>query len=55
MGAELTERMAQALPSARTTMIAAAGHDLHLDQPARWREAVEAFLLTCWMIDSTPP
>jgi hypothetical protein len=27
-------------------MIAAAGHDLHLDQPERWREAVEGFLAT---------
>jgi pimeloyl-ACP methyl ester carboxylesterase len=44
MGAEFAERMAGALPSARAVTIAAAGHDLHLEQPARWREAVEAFL-----------
>ncbi len=46
MGAELAEGMAHALPSARTAMIAAAGHDLHLDQPERWREAVDGFLAT---------
>ena len=44
MDAAFAERMAAALPSARAVTIAAAGHDVHLDQPARWREAVEAFL-----------
>jgi pimeloyl-ACP methyl ester carboxylesterase len=44
VGAEPAERMVQALPSGRATVIAAAGHDVHLDQPLWWREAVEGFL-----------
>jgi pimeloyl-ACP methyl ester carboxylesterase len=46
MGAEPAERMKGALPSARTVAIAGAGHDLHLEQPSRWREVVSGFLET---------
>jgi pimeloyl-ACP methyl ester carboxylesterase len=31
-------------PYARLIEIADAGHDLHLDQPVRWRAAVAGFL-----------
>lgn len=44
--AEFAERMVRALPTASTAAIAGAGHDVHLDQPSRWREAVEGFLAT---------
>ncbi len=33
-----------ALPSARVVEIAGAGHDVHLDRPEAWREALEGFL-----------
>jgi pimeloyl-ACP methyl ester carboxylesterase len=36
--------MAERLPGTRVVELAAAGHDLHLDQPAAWREVIEAFL-----------
>ena len=36
--------MADALPGARLAEIADAGHDVHLDQPERWRAVVQAFL-----------
>jgi pimeloyl-ACP methyl ester carboxylesterase len=36
--------MADALPGAALVEIADAGHDVHLDQPERWRAAVEGFL-----------
>ncbi len=39
-------RMVELLPGARLAEIADAGHDLHLDQPGRWREELEAFLAT---------
>jgi pimeloyl-ACP methyl ester carboxylesterase len=39
-----TRRMAELLPHTRVAEIADAGHDLHLDQPGRWREVVENFL-----------
>jgi pimeloyl-ACP methyl ester carboxylesterase len=37
-------RMAELLPGTRVAEIEDAGHDLHLDQPSRWREIVENFL-----------
>ncbi len=46
VGAEGAERMVRALPCARAATIAGAGHDVHLDQPSRWREAVEVFVAT---------
>lgn len=36
--------MAQILPHGRYIQIEHAGHDLHLEQPAAWRQAVEDFL-----------
>jgi pimeloyl-ACP methyl ester carboxylesterase len=39
-----TRRMVEKLTGARAAEIADAGHDLHLEQPARWRETLEAFL-----------
>jgi pimeloyl-ACP methyl ester carboxylesterase len=39
-----SERMLQLLPGSRVAEIADAGHDVHLDQPERWRAAVEDFL-----------
>ncbi len=41
---EETTRMAELLPDTRLAEIEDAGHDLHLDQPGRWREVVENFL-----------
>jgi pimeloyl-ACP methyl ester carboxylesterase len=38
------ERMAELLPGCRLAEIAGAGHDLHLDQPERWRQVVTDFL-----------
>jgi pimeloyl-ACP methyl ester carboxylesterase len=32
------------LPQARHVALAGASHDLHLDRPAAWREAVSRFL-----------
>ena len=43
---EETERMAGSLPGARLAEVEDAGHDLHLDQPARWRSVVVAFIAT---------
>jgi pimeloyl-ACP methyl ester carboxylesterase len=39
-----TRRMVEELAGARAVEIADAGHDLHLEQPLLWREALEAFL-----------
>jgi pimeloyl-ACP methyl ester carboxylesterase len=36
--------MANRIPQGRYEQIAQAGHDLHLDQPERWRQVAEAFL-----------
>jgi pimeloyl-ACP methyl ester carboxylesterase len=36
--------MVDRLPHARLVEIPGAGHDLHLDSPAEWREAVSDFL-----------
>jgi len=41
-----TVRMLESVPQARLVEIANAGHDLHLDQPQRWRESLEGFLST---------
>jgi pimeloyl-ACP methyl ester carboxylesterase len=41
---EVVERMAAEAPRATSAVVPAAGHDLHLHQPARWRELLEAFL-----------
>jgi pimeloyl-ACP methyl ester carboxylesterase len=38
------ERMTGLLPGSRLVEIPDAGHDVHLDQPGRWRAAVEEFL-----------
>ena len=40
------QRMAEWLPGARLAEIAQAGHDLHLDQPDRWRNVVLEFIAT---------
>lgn len=40
----LAHRMLSEQPLASLVEIPKAGHDLHLDNPAAWREAVEAFL-----------
>jgi pimeloyl-ACP methyl ester carboxylesterase len=41
---EIALRMAQLHPAAQLAEISGTGHDLHLEQPEKWREAVEAFL-----------
>lgn len=41
-----TQRMLQLLPQSRLVEIADSGHDIHLDQPERWREALETFIST---------
>ncbi len=38
------QEMAGRIPHGRYVPIAQAGHDLHLDQPERWRQVAEAFL-----------
>jgi pimeloyl-ACP methyl ester carboxylesterase len=40
----LVERMVAEAPHATSAVVADAGHDLHLHQPDRWREVIEAFL-----------
>lgn len=42
--AELVARMVAEAPQATPAVVAGAGHDLHLHEPERWREVVEAFL-----------
>jgi len=42
--AELVERMVAEGQNAASAVVPDAGHDLHLYQPERWREVVEAFL-----------
>lgn len=44
-GRDAYERMAAANPSARLVDIEDAGHDVHLDQPAAWRRAIEPFVV----------
>lgn len=39
-------RMVESLPTAHLIEVEGAGHDLHLDQPRRWREVLEGFLAT---------
>jgi pimeloyl-ACP methyl ester carboxylesterase len=41
---EEARAMAEALPDGHTAEISGAGHNVHLDQPERWREAIEDFL-----------
>jgi pimeloyl-ACP methyl ester carboxylesterase len=41
---EIALRMAELNPASEVAEITGAGHDLHLEQPEKWREAVEAFL-----------
>ena len=36
--------MVAVLPAARVVEVEGAGHDLHLEQPLRWRETLEGFL-----------
>jgi pimeloyl-ACP methyl ester carboxylesterase len=43
-GRDVYRRMVDSRPDARLAEIEAAGHDLHLDRPARWREVLEQFL-----------
>jgi pimeloyl-ACP methyl ester carboxylesterase len=38
------QRMVELQPDAQLVEILDAGHDVHLDQPQRWREALERFL-----------
>ena len=38
------QRMVELQPDAQLVEIVDAGHDVHLDQPQRWREALERFL-----------
>ena len=38
------QRMVELQPNAQLVEIVDAGHDVHLDQPQRWREALERFL-----------
>jgi pimeloyl-ACP methyl ester carboxylesterase len=40
----VVERMVAEAPHATAAVVAGAGHDLHLHQPDRWRQVVEAFL-----------
>jgi pimeloyl-ACP methyl ester carboxylesterase len=40
----VVERMVAGAPRASSAVIPDAGHDLHLHQPERWREVIEAFL-----------
>ena len=44
MSAADMEAMAARLPQARVVELAGAAHDLHLDRPAEWREALTEFL-----------
>lgn len=39
-----TQRMLKLVPGARLVEIPNSGHDVHLDQAERWREALETFL-----------
>ena len=41
---EVALRMVEARPEARLAEITGARHDVHLEQPAEWRAALEAFL-----------
>jgi pimeloyl-ACP methyl ester carboxylesterase len=41
---ELVERMVGEAQNATSAVVPDAGHDLHLYQPERWRDVVEAFL-----------
>ena len=42
--AQLAVRAAAALPSAEACVLEGAGHVAHVDQPADWLSALEAFL-----------
>jgi pimeloyl-ACP methyl ester carboxylesterase len=41
---EIAKEMIHRLPRARLVEIAGAGHDVHLDRPDEWREALVGFL-----------
>jgi pimeloyl-ACP methyl ester carboxylesterase len=41
---EVAREMAERLPGARCSTLAGAGHDLHLDRPDAWADALRAFL-----------
>ena len=41
---EISARMLATNPNAKLVEMRDAGHDLHLDQPERWRSALEGFL-----------
>ena len=41
---EIAEEMTERLPQARLVEIAGAAHDVHLDRPDEWREALGRFL-----------
>lgn len=40
----LVARMVDEAPEATSAVVAGAGHDLHLHQPERWRDVIQAFL-----------
>jgi pimeloyl-ACP methyl ester carboxylesterase len=40
----LVDRMVAEAPNATSAVVADAGHDLHLHQPVRWREVIQALL-----------
>jgi pimeloyl-ACP methyl ester carboxylesterase len=40
----LAGRMIEALPQARLAEIDGASHDVHLERPERWRQALQSFL-----------
>ncbi len=46
MATAYTDEMAHRGRNVHVVEIADAGHDLHLDQPAAWQQAVETFLAT---------
>jgi pimeloyl-ACP methyl ester carboxylesterase len=53
LSAEDAQAMLHRLPSGRLVELPGAVHDLHLDQPAQWREAVMEFVVTLDEIPAT--
>jgi pimeloyl-ACP methyl ester carboxylesterase len=52
VGHEATKEMIERLPAAQLVELPDAGHDLHLDHPGEWRQALTAFLdsLGLWSV-----